>query len=238
MKTTYYSFMTSQEHKESAHHKKLRMLIEEKQLEERWPIASCSLDYENPFQLVVATVLSAQTTDKRVNIVTKDLFATYPTPQLLAQADITDVENIIRTLGFYHVKAAHIVALSQTLVEKFNSIVPQTMEELTQLPGVGRKTANVVLGDAFHKPGFPVDTHVMRVSGRLQWTDQWNAKHPDPVKIEKQITPVFPGEKWASLSHRLIYLGREICHPRNPACYQCPLSATCPFALHKQNANH
>lgn len=207
-----------------------RMLAEGEELVAFYPRATCSLDYTTPFELVVATVLSAQTTDKRVNVVTKELFARWPTPQALAAALLEDVEAVIRPLGFFRIKALHIVGLSRELVERFGGVVPRTMEELTTLPGVGRKTANVVLGDAFGVPGFPVDTHVTRVTGRLRWTDQWRSAHPDPVRIEKQVTAVFPPQEWAGMSHRLIYLGREICHPRHPACADCPLAATCPSA--------
>lgn len=213
-----------------------RMRAEYALLVERYPRSYPTLDFRNPFEMTVATVLSAQTTDRRVNMVTPALFAAYPTPQALAQADIADVEKIIHELGFFHTKAKHIIALAQGLCERFDGVVPQTMEELTSLPGVGRKTANVVLGDAFNKPGFPVDTHVTRTTSRLRWHTQWRRTHPDVVVIEKQVTAVFPPEEWRDISHRLIFLGRDICHPRKPACEQCPLNQTCPFAAAQKRA--
>jgi endonuclease-3 len=199
-------------------------------LERLYPRSLTTLDYTSAWQLLVATVLSAQTTDKRVNTVTPALFARYPTPADLGRADQKDVEAIIRSIGFFHVKAAHIIALSADIADRFDGQVPTDMKDLTSLPGVGRKTANVVLGDFFHKPGFPVDTHVRRVTSRLRWHSEWNRKNPDVVRIEKEVTPVFDPSCWADLSHRLIYLGREICHAQKPECEVCPLNATCPAA--------
>ena len=178
----------------------------------------------------MATVLSAQTTDKRVNTVTPALFAAYPTPEALAAADPRLVEGIIRPIGFYHAKTRNIIALSAQLESRFAGRVPDTMEELVTLPGVGRKTANVVLGNAFDVPGFPVDTHVIRVTGRLRWRDDWNDPAPDPVRIEREITACFPPEEWTDLSHRLILHGRATCHARKPDCGTCPLNDTCPSA--------
>ena len=197
---------------------------------ELYPVAQCSLHHRNEWELLVATVMSAQTTDERVNSVTPELFDRYPDAQALAQAQLWDVENIIRPVGFYRMKALHIIELSQALVERFDGVVPHTMDELTTLPGVGRKTANVVLGDAFHLPGFPVDTHVKRVTSRLRWHTQWRKTNPDPVEIEKQVTAEFPPEWWADVSHRLIFFGRNICHARNPECEICPLRESCPAA--------
>lgn len=173
-------------------------------------------------------MLSAQTTDKRVNTVTPELFATYPTARDLAAANPAQVEDIIHPLGFYRSKTQHLIGLATALDERFGGVVPRTMDELTSLPGVGRKTANVVLGNAFDIPGFPVDTHVMRVTGRLRWRSDWRSAHPDPVKIEKEITSCFPPEEWTNLSHRLILFGRATCHARTPDCANCPLSDTCP----------
>lgn len=192
------------------------------------PQPQCALHFTSPFELLIATVLSAQTTDKRVNTVTPELFATYPTAHDLAAANPTQVEDIIHSLGFYRSKTQHLIGLATALDERFNGEVPQSMDELTSLPGVGRKTANVVLGNAFGIPGFPVDTHVMRVTGRLRWRPDWRSTHPDPVKIEKEITACFPPEEWTDLSHRLILFGRATCHARKPDCAHCPLAATCP----------
>jgi endonuclease-3 len=195
---------------------------------EEIPEPKCALDFSTPLQLLIATVLSAQTTDKRVNTVTPILFSEYPSAAELAAASPERVEDIIHPLGFYHSKSAHIIALADQLQERFDGVVPQRMEELVTLPGVGRKTANVVLGNAFGVPGFPVDTHVMRVTGRLRWRSDWRSTHPDPVRIEREITACFPPEEWTDLSHRLILHGRAICHARKPDCANCPLNATCP----------
>ncbi|MCI1673003.1 MAG: endonuclease III [Bifidobacterium tibiigranuli] len=205
-----------------------RMQEEYALLCEEIPEPKCALDFSTPLQLLIATVLSAQTTDKRVNTVTPILFSEYPSAADLAAASPERVEDIIHPLGFYHSKSAHIIALADQLQERFDGVVPQRMEELVTLPGVGRKTANVVLGNAFGVPGFPVDTHVMRVTGRLRWRSDWRSTHPDPVRIEREITACFPPEEWTDLSHRLILHGRAICHARKPDCANCPLNATCP----------
>ncbi|MCI1650065.1 endonuclease III [Bifidobacterium tibiigranuli] len=205
-----------------------RMQEEYALLCEEIPEPKCALDFSTPLQLLIATVLSAQTTDKRVNTVTPILFSEYPSAADLAAASPERVEDIIHPLGFYRSKSAHIIALADQLQERFDGVVPQRMEELVTLPGVGRKTANVVLGNAFGVPGFPVDTHVMRVTGRLRWRSDWRSTHPDPVRIEREITACFPPEEWTDLSHRLILHGRAICHARKPDCANCPLNATCP----------
>ncbi|WP_300767298.1 endonuclease III [uncultured Bifidobacterium sp.] len=207
-----------------------RMHSEYDILREMIPSPRCALDFRTPFELLVATILSAQTTDKRVNTVTPTLFSRFPTPADLAQADPEDVEDIIHPLGFYHAKARNLLAMSTMLVERFDGVVPHSMDELTALPGVGRKTANVVLGNAFGIPGFPVDTHVTRVTGRLRWRSDWRKPSPDPVAIEREITRNFPPEEWTNLSHRLIILGRQVCHARKPLCGDCPLARTCPSA--------
>ncbi|NMN00346.1 endonuclease III [Bifidobacterium sp. DSM 109958] len=208
-----------------------RMHAEYALLCEEIPAPRCALDFSTPLQLLVATVLSAQTTDRRVNTVTPELFATYPDARSLAAANPEDVEAIIRPLGFYHAKTRHLLGLAAALDERFGGEVPRTMAELTGLPGVGRKTANVVLGNAFGIPGFPVDTHVIRVTGRLRWRSDWNdARTPDPVRIEREICACFPPEEWTDLSHRLILHGRAICHARRPDCAHCPLAGTCPSA--------
>lgn len=206
-----------------------RMHAEYALLVEEIPEPKCALNFSTPLQLLIATVLSAQTTDKRVNTVTPELFDRYPTAADLANARPADLEAIIRPLGFYRSKSQHLLGLAAALEERFNGEVPRTMDELVTLPGVGRKTANVVLGNAFHVPGFPVDTHVMRVTGRLRWRDDWNSAHPDPVRIEREICACFDPSEWTDLSHRLILHGRAVCHARKPDCAHCPLQATCPF---------
>ena len=189
-----------------------------------YPDAACALHHRNPFELLVATILSAQCTDVRVNQVTPGLFARYPGPREFAGADLAQVEQAIRSTGFYHNKAKAIVGASKLLVEKFDARVPQTMDQLLQLPGVARKTANVVLGNAFGKnEGVVVDTHVARLSGRLGLSRQ-----SDPVKIERDLTALFPPERWTMLAHLLIFHGRQVCAARRPACDRCVLSGICP----------
>ena len=216
--------------RESKARRLARMYEEYRILCQVFPEAVCALHFRNPFELLVATVLSAQTTDKRVNSVTPELFERYPDPAAMAQAQPAELEAIIHPVGFYHAKARHLLGLSLMLTEDYGGKVPQTMEELTSLPGVGRKTANVVLGNAFNIPGFPVDTHVTRVTGRLRWRTDWRSTHPDPVKIEHEICDCFPPEDWTNLSHRLILHGRATCHARKPDCLHCPLAETCPSA--------
>ena len=197
-------------------------------LEAMFPEPRCALDFSNPLELLVATILSAQCTDKRVNMVTPALFAAYPTAADYAGARVEDIEDIIHSLGFFRAKAKHLVGLGIALDRDFGGEVPRTMEELTGLPGVGRKTANVVLGNAFAVPGFPVDTHVMRVTGRLRWRSDWREAHPDPVAVEREITACFDPSEWTDLSHRLIFFGRQVCHARKPDCASCPLAESCP----------
>lgn len=197
---------------------------------EVYPHPVCALNFSNPFELLVATMLSAQTTDRQVNKVTPELFSRYPDARALAGADVQDVERIIHSLGFFHTKAQRAIDLSRALLENHDGEVPGDMAKLTALPGVGRKTANVVLGNAFGIPGFPVDTHVIRVTGRLRWRTDWRTPHPDPVRIESEICTVFDPADWTDLSHRLIFLGRDTCHAHGPECGHCPLAATCPSA--------
>lgn len=192
-------------------------------LAETYPDAHCELDFENPFQLLVATILSAQTTDKRVNMVTPTLFAKYPTPADLAVADPADVEQIIASTGFYRAKTKSIIGMAQALCERFDCEVPGRMEDLVTLPGVGRKTANVVLGNAFGVPGITVDTHFQRLARRFGWTTQ-----TDPDKIEAEVGELIPKSEWTMLSHRLIWHGRRCCHSRRPACGACPVAPLCP----------
>jgi endonuclease-3 len=199
-----------------------RALLAVERLKPIYPAVS-ELDHKNPFQMLIATILSAQTTDRSVNAVTPKLFARYPDAQALAHADPKDVEAIIKPTGFFHVKAKTIIACSQALVERFHGEVPPRMEDLVTLPGVGRKTANVVLGVAFGIPGFAVDTHVTRLTKRLGLT-----KSRDPVKIEADVTKLVPPSEWTGLSLRLILHGRRICVARAPRCPECVMNDFCP----------
>ena len=174
-------------------------------------------------QLLVATVLSAQCTDKRVNMVTPELFREFPDAAALARADRSRIEELIKSTGFYRNKAAAIQGLASSLLEHHGGVVPGTLDDLVTLPGVGRKTANVVLGNAFGVPGITVDTHVGRIARRLGWT-----ANTDPVKVEFDLMALFPPQEWVLLNHRLIFLGRRICHARKPACGACPLAQLCP----------
>ncbi|MFC0040752.1 endonuclease III [Actinomadura rayongensis] len=192
-------------------------------LQETYPDAHCELDFRNPFELLVATVLSAQTTDVRVNLTTPDLFAKYPTPEDMAAANPEEMEEILRPTGFYRAKTKSVLGLSSALVERFKGEVPKKLDDLVTLPGVGRKTANVVLGNAFGVPGLTVDTHFGRLVRRFGWTDE-----EEPEKVESAIAELFPRRDWTMLSHRLIWHGRRICHARRPACGACPLADLCP----------
>jgi endonuclease-3 len=192
-------------------------------LGERYPDARCELDFADPYQLLVATVLSAQTTDLRVNGVTPTLFARYPDPRALAAAERSDVESIIQPTGFFRAKTDSLLRLAADLVERFEGRVPGRLQDLVTLPGVGRKTANVVLGNAFGVPGITVDTHVGRLVRRFGWTAE-----EDPVKVEHAVGALFPRKEWTQLSHVLIFHGRRTCHARNPACGACPVARLCP----------
>jgi len=192
-------------------------------LAETYPDARCELDFANPFELLVVTVLSAQTTDKRVNAVRPTLFAAYPDPPAMAAAERERLESIIGPLGFFRAKTESLLKLSQALVERYDAQVPPRLEDLVTLPGVGRKTANVVLGNAFGVPGITVDTHFGRLVRRFGWTEE-----TDPVKVEHAIGALFPKRDWTMLSHHLIWHGRRRCHARNPACGACPLARWCP----------
>ena len=188
-----------------------------------YPYAHCELDFETPLQLLVATILSAQTTDVGVNKVTPVLFERYPDAKALAEADRTELEELLRPTGFFRAKANSVQTLGQVLVERFGGEVPNKLADLVTLPGVGRKTANVVLGNAFDVPGITVDTHFGRVARRLGWTDE-----TDPVKVEHAIGELFPRKEWTMLSHVLIFHGRRICHAKRPACGACPVARWCP----------
>ncbi|WP_112468518.1 endonuclease III [Streptomyces triticisoli] len=194
-----------------------------RELAEVYPYAHPELDFENPFQLLVATVLSAQTTDLRVNQTTPALFAKYPTPEDLATANPEEVEEILRPTGFFRAKTKSVMGLSKVLVEEFGGEVPGRLEDLVKLPGVGRKTAFVVLGNAFGRPGITVDTHFQRLVRRWQWTEE-----TDPDKIEAAVGALFPKSDWTMLSHHVIFHGRRICHARKPACGACPIAPLCP----------
>jgi endonuclease-3 len=202
----------------------LEILVRLKRL---YPDATCTLDYQTPVQLLVATMLSAQCTDERVNIVTPALFERFPDAATLAKADTDELENLIRSTGFYRNKARNIKGACQLLIEKFNGKVPKRMEELLELPGVARKTANVVLAHAYDiHMGVTVDTHVKRLSQRLGLT-----KHTNPVKIERDLMQLLPQPDWENWSIRLVYHGRAVCTARKPMCYDCQLSDLCPSAI-------
>ncbi|MQY36200.1 Endonuclease III [Streptomyces sp. RB17] len=194
-----------------------------RELAEVYPYAHPELDFENPFQLLVATVLSAQTTDLRVNQTTPALFAKYPTPEDLAAANPEEVEEILRPCGFFRMKTKSVMGLSKALAEQFGGEVPGRLEDLVKLPGVGRKTAFVVLGNAFGRPGITVDTHFQRLVRRWRWTEE-----TDPDKIEAAVGALFPKSEWTDLSHHVIWHGRRICHARKPACGACPIAPLCP----------
>lgn len=188
-----------------------------------FPDAHCELDFTTPLQLAVATVLSAQCTDVRVNLTTPALFAKYRVAEDYAQANRVELEELIRPTGFYHNKATSLIRLGQELVERFDGVLPHTMAELVSLPGVGRKTANVILGNAFGMPGITVDTHFGRLVRRWRWTDE-----QDPVKVEHAVGALFERKEWTPLSHRVIFHGRRVCHARKPACGACLLAKECP----------
>jgi endonuclease-3 len=192
-------------------------------LADTYPDARCELDFESPFQLLVVTVLSAQTTDRRVNAVRPTLFAAYPDPRAMAAAPREDLERIIGPLGFFRAKTESLLKLSAALVADHDGEVPPRLEDLVKLPGVGRKTANVVLGNAFDIPGITVDTHFGRLIRRLGWTEE-----TDPVKAEHAIGALFPKRDWTLLSHHLIWHGRRVCHAKKPACGACTVARWCP----------
>lgn len=192
-------------------------------LTKTYPEIRCELDFKNPLELTVAVVLSAQCTDKRVNAITPALFKKYKKAKDYAKAPLAEIEELIFSAGFYHAKARHLKGLGTTLVNEFDGQVPATLEELITLPGVGRKTANVVLGHAFNIPGITVDTHFGRLSRRFQWTSSL-----DPVKVEHEVGALIPQKEWTNLSQRMIWHGRRICHSRKPACGVCPLAKVCP----------
>ncbi len=194
------------------------------ELVELYPEPRCGLDFENPYQLLIATILSAQSTDVQVNKITPALFKRFPTPEALAASTVEEIEQYVKSTGFYHNKAKSLLGTGRMLVEKYSGVVPAKMEELIKLPGAARKTANVVLGNAFGiNAGIPVDTHVTRLSQRLALS-----KYTTPEKIEVDLMRESRQEEWALVSHRLIWHGRKVCIARKPLCHQCPLSQDCP----------
>lgn len=197
----------------------------ERRLVEAYPVAVCELEHRNPFELLAATILSAQCTDVRVNMVTPALFARYPDAASLAVAEPAELERIIRSTGFYQSKARNLIGMARGLVDRFHGEVPTELSDLTTLPGVGRKTGNVVRSVVFDLPGLPVDTHVGRLSRRLGIT-----KNVDPVKVELELNEYLPGEKWGTFSLRLILHGRRVCDARKPRCGECTLADICPSA--------
>jgi endonuclease-3 len=203
--------------------KKVRAKAIYRQLTKNYPNVRCELDYNSAFQLLVATVLSAQCTDKRVNQTTPALFKKYSNPKKMAKADLKDIQRLVKSTGFFRAKAKNIKGLSNIIVEQFDSNVPSNLEDLITLPGVGRKTANVVLGHAFGVPGITVDTHFGRLSRRFGWS-----KQNDPVKVEFDVGELIAEKEWTNLSQRMIWHGRRVCHARKPACGACPLAKLCP----------
>jgi len=203
--------------------KKIRAKAIYRQLTKNYPNVRCELDYNSAFQLLVATVLSAQCTDKRVNQTTPALFKKYSNPKKMAKADLKDIQRLVKSTGFFRAKAKNIKALSNKIIEEFDGDVPSNLDDLITLPGVGRKTANVVLGHAFGIPGITVDTHFGRLSRRFGWS-----KQNDPVKVEFEVGELIPEKEWTNLSQRMIWHGRRVCHARKPACGACPLAKLCP----------
>jgi endonuclease III len=197
-----------------------------RRLEQMYPEALCELNHTNPFELLTATILSAQTTDARVNMVTPALFASYPNAAALADANPADVEEIIRSTGFYQAKTKNLIGMARAVVERFSGQVPSVMEDLVSLDGVGRKTANVVRSVAFGLPGLPVDTHVGRLTQKLALTN-----HQDPVKIEKDLGSNLPEAQWGPFSLRIILHGRRVCDAKKPLCSACGLEDICPSSL-------
>lgn len=191
-------------------------------LEKFYPEAQCSLEYEKPYELLIAVRLSAQCTDARVNIVTKELFKKFPTLESFANADVSEVEEIVKPCGLFRTKAKSIVELSKKLIDDFGGRVPDSMEELLSLPGIGRKTANLILGDVYKQPAVVTDTHCIRICGRLGLSEG-----TDPAKVEKQLREVLPMDRASDFCHRLVHFGREVCTARKPSCERCPLSDLC-----------
>ncbi len=193
-------------------------------LEEYYPDSVCALNYGKPYELLIAVRLSAQCTDARVNIVTKPLFEKYPTLESFAKAELTELEEIVKPCGFYHTKAKSIIEMSKRLIEVYNSRIPDTMEELLTLPGVGRKTANLILGDVYGQPAIVTDTHFIRITGRLGLT-----KNKEPHKVENDLRPLIPPEKSSDFCHRIVQFGRDVCTARKPLCHNCRMKDFCSY---------
>jgi len=200
----------------------MRPIIRE--LHRLYPETRCFLHYRSPFQLLCSVILSAQCTDARVNLVAPGLFKVFPTPERMAKAKLKDVEKLIQSTGFYHNKAKNLVGCAQVLLSEFGGVIPRTIEEFIKIPGVGRKTANVVLGEVYGtSEGITVDTHVIRLSNRFGWT-----RHQDAVKIEQDLMKSVPKEEWLTITHRIIQHGRKVCDARKPLCGECTLAKWCP----------
>ena len=206
--------------------KKERALLAIELLKQVYPDAICSLDYEKPHELLISTRLAAQCTDARVNIVTKDLYQKYQSLEDFASADLAELEEMVRPCGFYHTKAKDIIAMSQMLLDQYDGVLPDTVEELTKLPGVGRKTANLIVGDIYHKPAIVCDTHCIRITGRLGITDG----SKDPLQVERQLRERIPPKESNNFCHRMVLFGRDTCTARSPKCEGCPLAKDCDTA--------
>lgn len=209
--------------------KQQRALEAIKRLEEHYPDAICSLTYERPYELLISTRLAAQCTDARVNVVTKELFSKYTSLQALADADLADIEAIVKPCGLFHTKAKDILAMSRMLIDVYGGELPDTLEELTKLPGIGRKTANLVMGDIFGKPAVVTDTHCIRICGKLGLTEG-----KDPYKVEMALWKILPPEKASDFCHRLVLFGRDVCTARSPKCENCPLKDICAIGSGEQ----
>lgn len=205
--------------------KKEKAVLICKKLEEKYPDAICSLTYSKPHELMIAGRLSAQCTDERVNIVTRELFAKYTSIDDFANADVADIEEIVRPCGLYKTKAQSIVAMCREINQRFGGEIPSSIEELITLPGIGRKTANLIMGDVFHKPAVVTDTHCIRITGRLGLT-----KNTEPAKVEADLWKIIPPELSSDFCHRLVLFGREVCKARGQRCGECPLKELCPSA--------
>lgn len=193
-------------------------------LKQLYPHAKCSLDASSPFELLVATRLSAQCTDARVNLITPKLFERYPDAKSLANADITELEGIIKSCGLYKTKARDLIEMSKMLIEQYDSAIPDTIEQLTKLPGIGRKTANLIVGDVYGKPAVVADTHFIRLCNRLGFVDT-----KDPLKVEMRMRELLPPEESNAFCHRMVYHGRQVCTARSPKCEECALKPICKF---------
>jgi endonuclease-3 len=214
--------------RESKANKRIRALAIAQRMSERYPQARCALEHNDPFTLVIAVLLSAQTTDAAVDKVTPELFSRWPNPEAMAQADPHEVEKVIRAIGFYHIKAKNCIACARMILTDFGGEVPTTMDELIRLPGVGRKTANIVLNNAFGIiEGIAVDTHVFRIAHKLALSPKTS---DTPAKTEKDLLALFPQEMWEPINHQWVLFGREVCIARRPRCLACPLNDLCPSA--------